>query len=183
MNSAHSFPRSYFAELVPEKLDYDAYLVWLADFLMQLPEEIPEAQRKLWLSLQNKSPEDIAWELGEYSFWHAMYIDPLISRIWHGDDYQSALRDLTEEWQGMYADADPENREQLESWINPAMWADAGRECSEIQAAGIKKPTGEKIDQGYRAILASLVKQAVSKEDRIAVLHTFFKSYNDIASQ
>jgi len=183
MSFAHSFPRSYFAEHVPDELAYEEYLVWLADFLMQLSDQVPEAQQSLWLSLQEKSPKDIAWELGEYSFWHAMYIEPLVKRIWHGDDYQSALRELTEEWQRMFGDADPASREQLEDWINPDMWADAGRECSEMRAAGMTNPLGEKIDQGYRAILAKVVKRATTQEERTALLHSFFKAYNENSSQ
>jgi len=144
MSFAHSFPRSYFAEEVPDKLAYDEYLAWLAEFLLHIPEEIPQAQKNLWLSVQENPPEEIAAELGEYSFWHAMYVDPLVARIWHGDDYQSALREVTEEWQDMYGDADPDTREQLEDWINPAMWADAGRECREMQAAGMPGPLGKK---------------------------------------
>jgi len=45
MSFAYSSPRSYFAEEEPDGLVYDDYLAWLADFLMQLPDEVPERQK------------------------------------------------------------------------------------------------------------------------------------------
>jgi len=50
MSFAYSSPRSYFAEDVPGNLDYDDYLAWLAEFLMHLPDEIPERQQKEMIS-------------------------------------------------------------------------------------------------------------------------------------
>jgi len=116
-----SSPRSYFAEEEPVGLSYDDYLAWLSEFLMQLSDEVPECQNKLWLS--------------------------------------------------------------LEDCINPAMWTDAEREFKEMQAAGFKDPDDHKIDQGYRAILAKIVKQMDTQHEHIKLLDIYFKAYCENASK
>jgi len=183
MSFAMSCPRSYFAEEVPDNLIYADYLAWLAEFLMGLPDVVPECQQKLWASLAKKAPEQAAWSLGDDAFFHSDYIGGLIYRVRDGGDYETACTEISAEWQEMNGDEDPDCCDALEDWINPAMWADAEREFKEIQAAGIKDPDDQKIDQGYRAILAKIVKQVDSQEERIKLLDIFFGIYCDNAAK
>jgi len=183
MSFAYSSPRSYFAEEEPDGLVYDDYLVWLAEFLMQLPDEVPECQNKLWLSLADKSPEKAAWWLGEKAFCHNDYIEGLLWKLRDGDDYDTAFVEISAYWQEINGDGDPDCCDPLEDCINPAMWADAEREFKEMQAAGIKDPDDQRIDQGYRAILAKIVKQVDSQEERIKLLDICFKIYCENSSK
>jgi len=183
MSFAMSCPRSYFAEDVPGNLDYADYLAWLAEFLMCLPDEVPERQQKLWSSLVDKKPEDAAWSLGDNAFFHNDYIDGLLGRVNMGEDYDAAFAEVSAEWQEMYGDEDPDCCDALEDWINPAMWADAVREVKEMRAAGIEDLLEQKADQGYRAILAKIVKQVDSKQERIKLLDVFFRIYCDNAAK
>jgi len=183
MSFAYSCPRSYFAEEVPDNLAYDDYLKWLAEFLMGLPNVIPECQQKLWTSLAKKTPEQAAWTLGNDAFFHNDYIEGLTCRIRDGGDYATAFAEISAYWQEMNGDEDPDCFGKLTDWINPAMWADAEREFKEMQAAGIEDPLDLKIDQGYRAILARIVKQVDSQEDRIKLLDIFFGIYCDYAAK
>jgi len=183
MSFAMSCPRSYFAEEVPDHLAYDDYLAWLAEFLMGLPDVVPECQQKLWTSLAKKTPEQAAWSLGDDAFFHNDYIEGLTYRLRDGGDYKTAFAEISADWQEMNGDEDPDCCDKLEDWINPAMWSDAEREFKEMQTAGIEDPWDQKIDQGYRAILAKIVKQIDSKEERIRLLGTFFSAYCENAAK
>lgn len=180
MSFAMSFPRSYFTEEAPP-LAYDDYLAWLAEFLMQLPDEVPERQQKLWGSLADKTPENAAWWVGEKAFWHNDYIEGLLWKIRDGDNYDTAFAEISVYWQESCGDEDPDCRDPLEDCINPAMWADAEREFKEMQAAGIEDPDDQSIDQGYRAILAKIIRQVDSREERIKLLDICFKAYCEYA--
>jgi len=176
MSFAMSCPRSYFAEEAPA-LNYDDYLAWLAGFLIQLPDEVPECQQKLWRSLADKTPKSAAWELGENAFWHQLYIEELLWSINNGADYDTTFAEISEYWQESCGDEYPDCCDALEDCINPAMWADAEREFKEMQAAGFKDHDCQNIDQGYRAILAKIVKQVDSQEERIKLLDICFKAH------
>jgi len=182
MSFAYSFPRSYLAEESPH-LAYDDYLAWLAEFLMRLPKDIPEGQKKLWVSLVDKSPESAAWWLGEKAFWHNDYLRELLWKVRDGDHYDTAFVEISAYWQEINGDEDPDCCDPLEDCINPAMWADAEREFKEMQAAGIKDPDDQCIDQGYRAILAKIVKQVNTRQERIKLLDICFKAYCENASK
>jgi len=183
MSFAYSCPRSYFAEEEPDGLVYDDYLAWLADFLIQLPDEVPECQNKLWLSLADKTPEKAAWWLGEYAYSHNDYIEGLLWKIRDGDDYDTAFVEISAYWQEINGDEDPDCCDPLEDCINPAMWADAEREFKEMQAAGIEDPDSQRIDQGYRAIRAKIMKQVDTRQERIKLLDICFKAYCENASK
>ena len=172
-----SSPRSYFAEEEPDCLSYGDYLAWLSEFLMQLPDEMPECQNKLWLSLADKTPEKAAWWLGENAFWHNEYIEGLIFHLSEGADYDTSFAEISAYWQESCGDEDPDCCDPLEDCINPAMWKNAAREFKEMQAACIKDSDDQRIDQGYRAILAKIVKQVDSREERIKLLDICFKAY------
>jgi len=52
-----------------------------------------------------------------------------------------------------------------------------------MQAADIKDPYDRKRDQGYRAILAKIVKQVDTQEERIKLLDICFGAYCENASK
>jgi len=141
MSFTYSYPRSYFAEKVPDNHSHDDYLSWLAEFLMHLPEEVQECQNKLWLSLADTPPpEKATWWVGEKAFWHNEYIEGLIFHLSEGSDYETAFAEISAYWQESCGDEDPDCCDVLEDCINPAMWADAVREFKEMQAADFKDP-------------------------------------------
>jgi len=179
---AYSCPRSYFAEEAPA-LVYDDYLAWLADYLMRLPDVVPACQQHLWSLLADKKAKHAAWLLGDDASFHNDYIEVLLYRIRDGDDYATAFVEISTEWQENFANEDPDCCDKLEDWINPAMWADAEREFKEMQAAGIKNPDNQYIDQGYRAILAKIVKQVDTQQERIKLLDICFGAYCENASK
>lgn len=158
--------------------DYRRYCKWLAQHLRSGDFPLNEAQAQYAASLTDRTPDGIAFELG----------DTLGFLIWERDELEDLAREKTpyadiekeerERWQELYQ-ADPEVTGPFEEWMIPE--DDYNRICQETREADALEDELPYLDIGVRPLLALAVKQCATEAEAEEIVHRFFVAFNETA--
>ena len=183
-------PRSYVDWTVPvdeagneigvcrDETTYAAYISWLADYLYNTNIPIPENQRSLVERYSEKGVEFAVFELSKDLGSTVWDVESLSTTIVDGGDYaaqhemeKEAFNSLSEDEKSDWGD---------EYFTTPE---DFERFRIETAASQIVPSHICHADIPYRPVLASLFKGVESKDQRIKLLDSFYRNFNDCASK
>lgn len=184
-------PRHYADSTVPTRSDgepmrrtndqeeYDTYTAWLAEYLFTTDIPLHPRQREYAKHSDTLDPDTAVFHISDWFGYAVWELDMLKNAFEAGEDWLSFDAVQHE----AFASFSDEEREELpfDEWaVSRGVWERLREEWSEEKALTLRT---DHADIPYRSLLSHILKRLPNREERIAIIRSYFQNFDENASK